>query len=339
MNTNINHRTNINPNFGFNRLSVENPFNYYGNTNTYAPAKYNTITHKSQKPQLYNSYFLEENKLGLKTNPMAPPMTNSFNLNTLNIRSEPKFNPYYNPNNYPQRVDNVKDLMNYTYSERVPKYSSKTNSVTSNFTPFNMNKDSEMTNERLSSGNNINIPKSSRIPETNKNLYNTYINNYQNDNVQIININNFNEDTNPKVQQINNAFLSTDIQLGNDNNTQKNTNNLGNSNSIENNSETKFGGFTIQNEEITSDINAKQFHRISNGGLVKSYAYFEDSNHGNRDYMEDKGKSIENLNGDPNKILFCLFDGHGGGDVSEFLQQNFFNKDIINLMSYIFKLN
>lgn len=322
MNTNINHRTYINPNFGFNRLSVENPFNYYGDINTYAPAKYNTITHKTPKPQLYNSYLLEENKLGLKTNPMALPMTNSFNLNTLNIRSEQKFNPYYNPNNYPQRVDNIKDLMNYTYSERVPRFSAKTNSVISNFTPFNMNKDSEMINERLSSGNNINIPKSSRIPETNKNLYNNFINDYQNDNDQLKNINNLNEDTNQKAQQINNAFLSADIQLGNNNNIQED-NNLGNSISNKNNSEAKLEGFTIQNGEIISDSNAKQFHRISNGGLVKSYAYFEDSNHENRDYMEDKGKSIENLNGDPNKILFCLFDGHGGGDVSEFLQQNF----------------
>jgi hypothetical protein len=35
--------------------------------------------------------------------------------------------------------------------------------------------------------------------------------------------------------------------------------------------------------------------------------------------MEDKGKAIENLNNDPNKILFCLFNGHRGGQVSNFL--------------------
>ena len=39
--------------------------------------------------------------------------------------------------------------------------------------------------------------------------------------------------------------------------------------------------------------------------------------------MEDKGKSIENFNGDPNKLLFCLYDGHGGAEVSQFLQDNF----------------
>ena len=39
--------------------------------------------------------------------------------------------------------------------------------------------------------------------------------------------------------------------------------------------------------------------------------------------MEDKGIAIENFNNDPNKILFGLFDGHGGGEVSKFLQDNF----------------
>ena len=59
------------------------------------------------------------------------------------------------------------------------------------------------------------------------------------------------------------------------------------------------------------------------GGIVESYAYYEDSNSAYREYMEDKGKSIENLKGDQNKILFCIFDGHGGGEVSTYLQDYF----------------
>jgi serine/threonine protein phosphatase PrpC len=53
--------------------------------------------------------------------------------------------------------------------------------------------------------------------------------------------------------------------------------------------------------------------------------------------MEDEGKVIENLNGDPNKILFCLFDGHGGGQVSKFLQENFgkYMKKILNYKNII----
>ena len=34
--------------------------------------------------------------------------------------------------------------------------------------------------------------------------------------------------------------------------------------------------------------------------------------------MEDKGISTSNINGDPNKALFCLFDGQGGDKVSKF---------------------
>ena len=53
--------------------------------------------------------------------------------------------------------------------------------------------------------------------------------------------------------------------------------------------------------------------------------------------MEDEGKVIENLNGDPNKILFCLFDGHGGGQVSKYLQENFgtYMKKILDTNDYI----
>jgi serine/threonine protein phosphatase PrpC len=75
--------------------------------------------------------------------------------------------------------------------------------------------------------------------------------------------------------------------------------------------------------EIISDNNEKEYYRECLSGLVKSYAYYEDQNVRNREYMEDQGKSVENLGGDKNKILFCIFDGHGGGEVSKFLQEYF----------------
>lgn len=52
--------------------------------------------------------------------------------------------------------------------------------------------------------------------------------------------------------------------------------------------------------------------------------------------MEDEGRVIENFNGDPNKILFCLFDGHGGGQVSKFLQEKFYlyMKNIFNYSDF-----
>ena len=40
--------------------------------------------------------------------------------------------------------------------------------------------------------------------------------------------------------------------------------------------------------------------------------------------MEDKSRVVQNINGDKNSHLFCLFDGHGGVNVSQFLQENFY---------------
>ena len=79
----------------------------------------------------------------------------------------------------------------------------------------------------------------------------------------------------------------------------------------------------IKAREIKSDNNSKEYFKESKGGIVINYAYCENDNKENRNYMEDKAISIDNLCNDPNKILFCLFDGHGGGEVSKFLQENF----------------
>jgi serine/threonine protein phosphatase PrpC len=75
--------------------------------------------------------------------------------------------------------------------------------------------------------------------------------------------------------------------------------------------------------EIISDNNSTEYYKESKGGLVKSYAYCEEPNPNHRQYMEDQGIAIENFNNDPNKIIFGLFDGHGGDQVSKYLQENF----------------
>ena len=63
-------------------------------------------------------------------------------------------------------------------------------------------------------------------------------------------------------------------------------------------------------------------------GVVLNYSFKEDINIKNLKTMEDKSKSIQNFNNDRNQILFELFDGHGGNNVSIYLQKNF---------SYIYK--
>ena len=79
--------------------------------------------------------------------------------------------------------------------------------------------------------------------------------------------------------------------------------------------------YDIKNEKISKNELSEYFEE--NCILIKNYAYKENQNIRYRDYMEDKGISIININGDPNRSLFCLFDGHGGEQVSKFLQNNF----------------
>jgi serine/threonine protein phosphatase PrpC len=334
----------LSPNVGYNQLSVENPFNHYndGNNNGLVN-KYGTKTVGPKTPHYFNQYFLEENKLGLKTNPKAPPMTNTFNLNTHIVRSEKKNNPYYNINNYPQRKDDVKDLMNYAYSERVPRYSVNSgNPIVSDFGLYTTRNGQQVISE------NSKIPISSRIPQTGQNIYNSLINNnithlnYDSgiiNNTQITNeIENNEIILNNKYQysgvakNLNNLFSSTNFQ-------QKNDDYIKDQNQIYQNNfyatPEKVNKEILQSgEEIICDSKSHEFFRKCNSGIVKNYGYYQD--HGERNYMEDEGKSIENLNGDPNQILFCLFDGHGGGQVSEFLKNNFaeYMKKMLPFINY-----
>lgn len=77
---------------------------------------------------------------------------------------------------------------------------------------------------------------------------------------------------------------------------------------------------SLQSEKVSMDISE---YYESPASAVKEYAYKEDSNSRFRDYMEDRGKAIDCFNNNPNDALFCLFDGHGGGEVSKYLQENF----------------
>ena len=95
--------------------------------------------------------------------------------------------------------------------------------------------------------------------------------------------------------------------------------------------------FLTGNSEIMSDTKCYEYYRTTINSPVTSYGYSQDQNAKHRNYMEDEGRAIENFNGDPNKILFCLFDGHGGGQVSKFLQENFgkYMKKILNYNNMI----
>ena len=94
--------------------------------------------------------------------------------------------------------------------------------------------------------------------------------------------------------------------------------------------------FLTINGEILSNIKCTEYYRETKTAPVTSYGYSQNPNAGHRKYMEDEGRVIENFNGDPNKILFCIFDGHGGGQVSKFLQENYgtYMKKIYNYKDF-----
>ena len=84
-----------------------------------------------------------------------------------------------------------------------------------------------------------------------------------------------------------------------------------------------YASISIKGDEKISNDLLEEYYEENCGKIVKNFAYKENANSRFRDYMEDKGKSIINFDSNPDNILFCLFDGHGGGEVSKFLQENF----------------
>lgn len=98
-------------------------------------------------------------------------------------------------------------------------------------------------------------------------------------------------------------------------------------------------------QEIISKDELNEYY-INSSWCVAEYAYKEESNSKYREYMEDKGKSIDGFNNDNNIGIFCIFDGHGGKEVSTYLQKNIINylkeylsdeNDIENNFIYLFK--
>ena len=92
-----------------------------------------------------------------------------------------------------------------------------------------------------------------------------------------------------------------------------------------------YSPMPLNSEEKLSNDALEEYFEENCGNLIKSFAYKENANSRYRDYMEDKGKSIINYDSNPDNALFCLFDGHGGGEVSKYLQDNFpkFMKEIL----------
>ena len=237
-----------------------------------------------------------------------------------NILSNTNNNEY--ENNYDSLFNDYQTSKNYSKEEKIEYQSVIDNNQINN--NFDINNNIEIVNENngeILENNLLNL--SSQKEKDINDLFlssNTYSTNNPRDNPQLIN---------------SARFLNRTLKLNkNEANLQKNQNIPDHQNtnmrySMRYSLPTKMSQeFRLSNREQIngiqdiSDNNSKEYYRESKGDLIKDYAYFEDPNKNNRDYMEDQGKSIDNINGDKDKALFCIFDGHGGGEVSKFLQEN-----------------
>ena len=111
------------------------------------------------------------------------------------------------------------------------------------------------------------------------------------------------------------SYSSTQKEDSNKKNKRKNNNKRKNYNNKT--QKTYNSNFAIEYETV------KDNYSIKSCNSVLEYSFREDQNIDSQPIMEDKSKSIENFNNNNNQMVFELFDGHGGEDISNFLQQNF----------------
>ena len=78
----------------------------------------------------------------------------------------------------------------------------------------------------------------------------------------------------------------------------------------------------LDNLPIENEIVKNNYFFILNPMFIE-FSFMENANFQFEKSMEDKSKSILNFNNNPNELLFELFDGHGGENVSCYLQKNY----------------
>ena len=189
-------------------------------------------------------------------------------------------------------INNSYNIINNNPYSRSPNYNTYVNG-------YNHNRDHVKDLLNLTGKDTL-----TNFKENNKQGYNN--NNYTINNLKTIN-------TNYEVAKNNYQDYNRKI----DNNSKYMNKDYNNYNSYNNNYTPK----KIIEEKISNDI-LDSYYIENNSSLIKDLAYKENANSRYRDYMEDKGKSILNFNSSENNALICLFDGHGGQEVSKFLQEN-----------------
>ena len=182
--------------------------------------------------------------------------------------------------------------------------------------------------------NNNNNPKIKKRPKQNTNNIDNI------DNIEI-ETNSLNDEENPNSPQILNysSFTTSEMSQKYKDNKPNNLNNKNiyrpfvitkspNQDSEEdyyynnpkkNNYKNKKNYYTNQAIEYET---IKESYTIKHCNCVLEYSFREDQNIDSEMLMEDKSKSIENFNNDKCQMIFEIFDGHGGDEMSSYLQAN-----------------
>ena len=270
--------------YSHNQLSADNPFRYMGTS-------FNPYLPKvSNPPEKYETN-LNKNKQSSSPyekneRPWARNSSTSLINNSYNIiNNNGQFGKTKNFASYKNNKDHVAELFNYPSNEE----------RNANQSPYSV---------YTTSNNKVN-----RTPQINK-----FKNKKEVNDIPII------DDIENKVKNMDDFSINDTNNKNNYFNSQRIPNKYINNVNYQNK---EFNNENDFSKEKISEINISEYSD-DNCTLIKSFAYKENPNRGYRDYMEDKSRVVQNINGDKNSHLFCLFDGHGGVNVSQFLQDNFY---------------
>ena len=236
----------------------------------------------------------------------------------------------YSPDNMNNNDDNdnINDNLSNEFLEL--KYDNNLNSDKED-NKIKYNKNIENQNDI----NNNNNPKIKKRPKQNTNNIDNI------DNIEI-ETNSLNDEENPNSPQILNYSSFTTSELSQKCKDNKPNTNLNNKNIYrpfvitkspneeseedyyynnpkKNNYKNKKNYYTNQAIEYET---IKESYTIKHCNCVLEYSFREDQNIDSEMLMEDKSKSIENFNNDKCQMIFEIFDGHGGDEMSSYLQAN-----------------
>ena len=236
----------------------------------------------------------------------------------------------YSPDNLNNNDDNdnINDNLSNEFLEL--KYDNNLNSDKED-NKIKYNKNIENQNDI----NNNNNPKIKKRPKQNTNNIDNI------DNIEI-ETNSLNDEENPNSPQLLNYSSFTTSEMSQKYKDNKPNTNLNNKNIYrpfvitkspneeseedyyynnpkKNNYKNKKNYYTNQAIEYET---IKESYTIKHCNCVLEYSFREDQNIDSEMLMEDKSKSIENFNNDKCQMIFEIFDGHGGDEMSSYLQAN-----------------